>query len=39
MELVNESPDSDNTVSFVAEDILDKFRNNVHEGWVVLAGD
>lgn len=29
MELVNEDPDSDKTMSLVAEDILDKFGNNV----------
>ena len=39
MELVNENPDSDNTISLVAGDILDKFGNDVQEGWVVLVGD
>ena len=27
------------TLSLVAEDILDKFGNDVQEGWVVLVGD
>ena len=39
MELVNENPDSDKTISLVAEDILDKFGNNVQDRWVVLVGD
>ena len=29
IELVNENPNSDKTMSLVAEDILDKFGNNL----------
>jgi len=39
MELVNENPDSDKTMSLVAEDILNKFGSTVQDGWVVLVGD
>jgi len=39
MELVNENPDSDKTMSLVAEDILAKFGSSVQDGWVVLVGD
>ena len=38
MELVNENPDSTETMSLVAEDLLAKF-DEVQDGWVVLVGD
>ena len=39
MEIVNENPDSDETMSVVVEDLLDKFNTEVQGGWVVLVGD
>ena len=39
MELVNESPDSDETMALVAEELLDKFGENEQDGWVMLKGD
>ena len=38
LELVDENPDSDKTMSLIAEDLLEKF-DNVQSGWVVLVGD
>ena len=38
MELVNEYPDCAETMSLVAEDLLNKF-GDVQEGWVILVGD
>jgi len=38
MELVNEYPDCAETISLVAEDLLNKF-GDVQEGWVILVGD
>ena len=39
MELINENPDSDKTMSLVAEEVLEKFEDKVQEGWIVLVGD
>jgi len=39
MELINENPDSDETMSLVTEDLLEKFDITKQEGWVVLVGD
>ena len=39
MELVDENPDSDETMLEVAEDLLDKFTTETQQGWVVLVGD
>ena len=35
MELVNENPDSDETMSLTAEDLLDKFNVEGQDGWVL----
>ena len=41
MELVNEDPDSDEAISMIAEDLLDKFNHYVNgqDGWMLLIGD
>ena len=39
MELVNENPDSDETMCIVAEDLLEKFNIKEQDGWVILVGD
>ena len=39
MELVNENPDSDDTMTLVAEDLMDKLGPNVQDGWVMIVGD
>ena len=39
MELINENPDSDETMSIVTEDLLEKFDTKEQNGWVVLVGD
>ena len=39
MELINENPDSDETMCLVAEDLHDKFDIKEQDGWVVLVGD
>ena len=39
MELVNENPDSNDTMALVAEELLDRFTDDVQDGWVVLVGD
>ena len=37
--MVNENPDSDETMALVVEDLLDKFNVEMQGGWVVLVGD
>lgn len=37
MELVDENPDSEETMAIVAEDLLDKLRTFVNKGWVLLV--
>ena len=37
MELVDENPDSDNTMSLIAEELLDKFGSEIQDGWVVMV--
>ena len=39
LELVDENPDSSETMCLIAEDILDKFGDEVQNGWVLLVGD
>ena len=39
MELVNENLDSIDTMALVAEELLDRFTDDVQDGWVVLVGD
>ena len=39
MELVDENPDTDETMLEVAEDLLDKFTIETQQGWVILVGD
>ena len=39
LELVDENPDSSETMCIIAEDILDKFGDKVQNGWVLLVGD
>jgi len=39
MELVNESPDIDETMCIVAEDLLEKFNIEEQDGWVLLVGE
>ena len=39
LELVDENPDSSETMCVIAEDILDKFGDKVQNGWVLLVGD
>ena len=39
MELVNENPDSDETMCTVAEDLLEKFSIEEQDGCVLLVGD
>lgn len=39
MEMVNENPDSDETMSVVVENLLDKFNIEMQGGWIVLVGD
>ena len=37
MELVDENPDSDETMSLIAEELLDKFGSETQDGWVVMV--
>ena len=39
MELLNENPDSDETMCIVAESLLEQFKTKEQDGWVVLVGD
>ena len=40
MELINENPDSDETMCIVAEDLLEKFNTKEQDdGWVIIVGD
>ena len=39
LELVDENPDSSETMCVIAEDILNKFSDKVQNGWVLLVGD
>lgn len=39
VELVNENPDSDETMALIAEDLLNNFNVAGQDGWVVLVGD
>ena len=39
MELLNENPDSDETMCIVAESLLEQFNTKEQDGWVVLVGD
>ena len=39
LELVDENPDSSETMCVVTEDILNKFGDKVQNGWVLLVGD
>ena len=39
MELVDENPDSDETMALIADDLLQKFANELSETSVVLVGD
>lgn len=39
MELINENPDSDETMCIIAEDLLEKFDTKEQDGWVVIVGD
>ena len=39
MELVDKNPNSDETMSQIAEELLDKFGSESHDGCVVLVGD
>ena len=39
MELVDKNPNSDETMSQIAEELLDKFGSESEDGWVVLVGD
>jgi len=39
MELINENLDSDEMMSIVVEDLLEKFDTKEQNGWVVLVGD
>ena len=39
MELVNENPDSDDTMTSIAEDLMDKLGLNVQDGGLMIVGD
>ena len=39
LEVVDKNPDSHETMTVIAEDLLEKFDNEVQNGWVILLGD
>ena len=39
MEPVNKNPDSDETMTLISEDLVDKLGPNIQDGWVVIVGD
>ena len=39
MELVDENPDTDETMAQIGEDLLERFSTGAQQGWVVLVGD
>ena len=39
MKLVNENPDSNETMTLISEDIIDKLGSTVQNGWIVIMGD
>ena len=39
MELVDENPDTDETMAQIGEDLLERFSTGAQQDWVVLVGD